>query len=409
MQCTTCHAPLATDTNMKRIRDLDASAIGGVRFPGHWAGGTLGAPGSAGAPAQVILKSTYFATPSDMICTTCHNGRDMNGKGYDQYLSGTWSGIDVPGRPFAGTASIANNGSGNIRISGLPMYVAAVAPYAAPNNWLYDTTKTGAAAQIGIGKYITISGSTNYNGTYVIVASTDGTADVAKAYVADEAAVSWASWAASTKNNHDIQVAGVSFGSDGHIGYEYSGQTYAGRKQHHGTTASCTECHSPKGSRHSFEVAESVTANVCASCHSGTAYTTWSAAARNLATGPGYDNDATTTTLAAELGSFVKGVGAAINQYTRAALVTPAAGNFCLTSAFAVKAEVGNTTGYCAAGTGTWNGGYDPKMGRAMFNVSMCTSTDPAAWAHNFDYCAQLLYDSAVDLTGVAPAGLTRP
>ena len=399
MQCTTCHAPQATDTDMKRMRDMEATAIGGVRFPGHWAGGTLGAPGSAGGPAQVILGSSFFATKSDMICATCHNGRDISGKGVDSYLAGTWSGIDVPGRPFAGTANLVNNG-GNLRITGLPLYVAAVPPYAAPNNWVYDTTKTGAAACLATSKYITISNSTNYNGTYLITGcgGGDGTVDVAKAYVIDESGVSWTSWAASTKNNHDIQVAGVAFGSDGHIGYEYTGQTYAGRKLHHGATASCTECHSPKGSRHSFEVAESVAAGICKNCHSGTAYTTWVAPSRTL----------TTATLGTELQLYVNALGAALNQYTRTAGVTPAAGNFCLNSSNSVKAEVSNSTGLCPTGSGTWGGGYDPKMARAMFNLTMCTATDPAAWAHNYNYCAELLYDSSIDL-GLTPAGLTRP
>ena len=52
-------------------------------------------------------------------------------------------------------------------------------------------------------------------------------------------------------------------------------------------------------------------------------------------------------------------------------------------------------------------------MVSAMWNLTMCTSTDPAPWAHNFNYCAELLYDSAVDLGVTAPAGpagpLTRP
>jgi hypothetical protein len=420
MQCYLCHQPQPGDTDMKRMRDMTASAIGGARFPGHWAGGQLGAPGSSGGPAQVILGASYFATKDDMICTTCHNGRDTNGAGVDSYLAGVWSGIDVPGSAFLGTGSIGNNGSGNIRITGLPNYVAAMPPYAAPNNWVYDTTKTGTAAQLAVGKYITISNSINYNGTYLITASSNGTGtgntatvDVAKAFVAAETGASWASFAAGTKNNHDIQSAGVLFGSDGHIGYEYAGKTYASRSQHHGATASCTECHSPKGSHHSFQVADSVAGGICANCHSGSAYSTWSDPARGLTTGPGYDSDPTTTTLPAELAVFVNAVGTALNQYTRTLGVTPAAGNICLNSSNGVKAAVGNTTGLCPTGAGTWGGGYDAKMVSAMWNLTMCTSTDPAPWAHNFNYCAELLYDSAVDLGVTAPAGpagpLTRP
>jgi hypothetical protein len=36
------------------------------------------------------------------------------------------------------------------------------------------------------------------------------------------------------------------------------------------------------------------------------------------------------------------------------------------------------------------------------------TRTEPGAWAHNFDYVAQLLHDSTVALRGDA-AGMTRP
>ena len=411
-ECTTCHAPQAGDTDMKRLADVTGTA-GGVKFPGHWAGGVLG------TAVQYVLDETKFATKGDMICSTCHGGRDMNGAGLEQYLDGTYSAINVPGRPFYGaTASIADNGAGFVRLSGLPAFlpVPATAPAGTTTsyNWLYTTSCQA------INKFVTISGASvaGYNGTWKITGCTaTGTADLALAFdagntEANNGTISWASWAAGTKNNHDIQGAGRMFGSDAHEGYEYAGKTYAGRLQHHGKTGSCGECHSPIATRHTFETSEAVAEGVCAACHTGTAYTTWSNAARNLTTSNGYDGDPTTTTLATELNGLMAKVGIAISKYAQAngiVSVGTTSGYPCW-SATAVKLYITpltNTTGIClGTETASWSG-YDPKVSRAMYNVAVLTG-DPGAWAHNFDYVAQLLYDSIVDLGGDT-TGLIRP
>jgi hypothetical protein len=44
---------------------------------------------------------------------------------------------------------------------------------------------------------------------------------------------------------------------------------------------------------------------------------------------------------------------------------------------------------------------------KASFNYQL-SRKEPGAWAHNFDYMAQLLYDSIADLGG-STAALTRP
>ncbi len=395
MQCTTCHAPLVTDTNMKRLRDIGASAAGGVRMPGHLASGQILDQGTYGT----LLTASSFAKPIDMVCSSCHDGRDMNGPVFEKYLDGTWSGFDLPGQAFSGTATIAANGT-TIRISGLPTYLAPV-DKGTPNNWLYTT-----ACQ-AVGKYITISGATNssYNSTFTIAACGNGTADLNVTYVGDETTVSWAAWTASTKNTHDIQSAIRVFGADAKGGVQYASKTYTGTKQHHGQIASCTECHSPIGSRHSMEVPEAAKAGKCAPCHTGTDYTTWFKDSRALASGNGYDGDATTTTLATELVSFRRGVAAAMNTYQRLRQGTTVPSICWNDTNQSLRAVAGNTDGWCPTGTVAWNG-LDPKLARAGYNLIWAStsvgSADPGGWAHNFDYIAQLVYDSAQDLNGGA-------
>lgn len=46
-------------------------------------------------------------------------------------------------------------------------------------------------------------------------------------------------------------------------------------------------------------------------------------------------------------------------------------------------------------------------LAKAAFNYQL-SRTEPGAWAHNFDYMAELLYDSVADLGGDVTS-LTRP
>ena len=50
---------------------------------------------------------------------------------------------------------------------------------------------------------------------------------------------------------------------------------------------------------------------------------------------------------------------------------------------------------------------WTPALMKAAHNFQISLK-EPGAWAHNFDYMAQLLYDSAVDLSG-AGQGMRRP
>jgi hypothetical protein len=50
---------------------------------------------------------------------------------------------------------------------------------------------------------------------------------------------------------------------------------------------------------------------------------------------------------------------------------------------------------------------WTPALVKASFNYQL-SRTEPGAWAHNFDYMAELLYDSVADLGGNVTS-LTRP
>jgi hypothetical protein len=244
--------------------------------------------------------------------------------------------------------------------------------------------------------------------------------------------------AAGTKNIHDIQGGANVWGSAAHVGYEYAGNAYAGLARHGGQKADCIGCHQPKTTRHTMRVDDAAAAGGCLGngCHSDSNYTHYFNAARALTTTNGYDGNAATTTLSGEIGSFVSALAAAMNGYQRAHGFTAVAqtittncvsplkagqcaadfvsgANICYDSVRqGFYAEPGNTTGLCATGASaplkSWVG-YDPKMSRAAYNMTFQNAgNDPGYWAHNFDYVAELLYDSITDLGGNA-VGLTRP
>jgi len=60
--------------------------------------------------------------------------------------------------------------------------------------------------------------------------------------------------------------------------------------------------------------------------------------------------------------------------------------------------EIVSTNGFAA---------FTPALMKASFNYQL-SRKEPGAWAHNFDYMAQLLYDGIADL-GASVTGLTRP
>jgi hypothetical protein len=306
MQCYTCHTPLPTDTDMRRLRDISSyAAVGnGVRFPPR--------PGTGVTPTVVAAGS--FADPSDMICATCHSGRESR------------QSIDV---------------------------------------------KIGATADT--------------------------------------------TWTLTFTNPHYYGAAAMIFANEVRMAYEFDSRTYAGRKTHHSATASCVDCHDPKATRHTFEVAEAVsrTCNT-AGCHNGSNpavvgtpadHTTYKTAARSAVD---YDGDAAVENLGAEMDGLAAALFAQLRAYV---LVNGVGSNADLNLCYSPDRNPyffrdTDNDGVCQA-TETTAFTMNPRVLRAAFNYQWYQK-EPGAWAHNFDYMAQLLIDSIEHLGGTVTA-YTRP
>jgi predicted CXXCH cytochrome family protein len=202
------------------------------------------------------------------------------------------------------------------------------------------------------------------------------------------------------RNVHYLPAAGVRNGSQSHVGYEYDGMTYAGFLQHDSRTQ-CAGCHDPVTSNHTFRI-EDVWDEVCDVCH-------------NDQDGPeeirmvhldDYDGDGNTTELlSAELDG--------LSTLALLAMQNAAPSPICYAGdsyPYWFVDNGGSTDGLCAeedANFGNQFEDWTPELMRAAHNVQL-EAKEPGAYAHNFDYMAQLLYDAITDLGGDT-TNLLRP
>jgi predicted CXXCH cytochrome family protein len=201
-------------------------------------------------------------------------------------------------------------------------------------------------------------------------------------------------------NVHYLPAGATKLGSAVHVGYEYTGQTYAGPLVHMGGTQ-CTSCHDPKGSHHTFQITDSWDGS-CKTCHADANGDPTAIRQIHLSD---YDGDGNTTeSLSAEIDGLAARVLAAMQGAVAAPGPCYAPGVY----PYFFKDTDGNkacsSTEAVAANAFT---AWTPALVKASFNYQM-SRTDPGAWAHNFAYMGELLYDSVVDLGGDV-SKLTRP
>ncbi|HTB60664.1 MAG TPA: cytochrome c3 family protein [Polyangia bacterium] len=199
---------------------------------------------------------------------------------------------------------------------------------------------------------------------------------------------------------HHLPAAAVKLGSDVHVGYEYPGKTYVGALSHIGG-AECTSCHDPVGSHHTFEIKDAWN-GLCSVCHADA-----NGDPNNIRVihTLDYDGDGNATgPLADEI------AGLAATTLAAMQVVAPLPG-ICYSPAafpnFFIDTN-GDTT--CSASEAVAPNAFSawtPALSKAAFNYQL-SQNDPGSWAHNFDYTAELLYDSTQDLGGDV-SKLTRP
>jgi predicted CXXCH cytochrome family protein len=198
------------------------------------------------------------------------------------------------------------------------------------------------------------------------------------------------------RNVHYLAAAGIRNGDLSGVGYEYADHDYTGFLQHDSRTQ-CNGCHDAALSNHTFRIAD-LWDQVCTVCHSDQ-------------NGPeeirlvhldDYDGDGSSNeTLRAEL----QGLADLLLE----AIVANAGAPICYADRYPYFLGAGgDASGRCAPGESA--GGFSnwtPELMRAAYNFQL-HHTEPGAYAHNFEYMGQLLYDGVEELGGDL-TGLVRP
>jgi hypothetical protein len=187
------------------------------------------------------------------------------------------------------------------------------------------------------------------------------------------------------KNVHYFAAGASLFGAEAQGGYEYDGQSYAGRNVHVDEFDTCTECHDI----HALEVA----VDSCAACHRGvrTAEDLLTIRSGNI----DYDGD----------GNVSEGLAGEIDTMRESLLL---AMQLVTTGEDDLDGIVyGDGYPYFFNEDGDDYGTWTPRLLRAAYNYQYATK-DPGGYAHNGLYILGLLYDSLNDLSALSP-GMVRP
>ena len=201
-------------------------------------------------------------------------------------------------------------------------------------------------------------------------------------------------------NVHYLPAAGTKLGSAAAIGYEYEGSAYAGPLAHMGG-AQCTSCHDPIASQHSFSIEDTWDAR-CNVCHADANGEPEAVRLVHLAD---YDGDADASeSLRGEIDGMAGNLLAAMRN------VAGASGLCYETTAYPYFFADPDGDGVCSADEATPASAFTAwtaELMRAAHNYQL-SRKDPGAWAHNFEYIGQLLFDSTENLAASGGA-MTRP
>jgi predicted CXXCH cytochrome family protein len=204
------------------------------------------------------------------------------------------------------------------------------------------------------------------------------------------------------RNVHYLPAAGVKLGSGAKLGYEYPGRDYAGPLVHSGGVQ-CTSCHDPVASRHTFLVRDAWDAR-CKTCHADANGQPEAIRATHRLD---YDGDGNATESLAE---EIQGMAARVLSAMQAAAGTEGLCYEPHTFPYFFKDSDKDRKPLCSpaeASAANRFTAWTAALMKAAHNFQI-SQKDPGAWAHNFDYMAQLLYDSVADLGG-SVAGMSRP
>jgi len=201
------------------------------------------------------------------------------------------------------------------------------------------------------------------------------------------------------QNVHYMPAAGTREGTLARAGYEYPGRTYAGRLSHMGGSQ-CTSCHVPGVSNHTFRVAD-VWSTRCETCHADQES---AEQIRNVHL-QDYDGDGNTTEL---LRAEVDGMAARLLTAMRGVTGNGICYHGDVNPYFFKDTDKDGACSATEAVSANAFAPFTPALVKATHNYQL-SRKDKGAWAHNFNYVGQLLFDSVEDLTGGVPVNMVRP
>lgn len=201
-------------------------------------------------------------------------------------------------------------------------------------------------------------------------------------------------------NVHYLPAAGTKLGNAATVGYEYPDRVYAGPLAHMGGVQ-CTSCHAPVASQHSFRIEDTWDAR-CGICHADANGDPEKVRLVHLAD---YDGDGD---VSEPLRAEIDGMAATLLVAMRAAAGAP---GLCYDAgAYPYFFADTDGDGVCSAEEATAAhafSGWTAQLMQAAHNYQL-SRKDPGAWAHNFDYIGQLLFDSTENLAQ-SSGTLARP
>jgi len=211
------------------------------------------------------------------------------------------------------------------------------------------------------------------------------------------AAAAAAGKAPAFRNVHYLAAGATYYGGDAQVGYQYDTKVYAKRWIHTGGS-DCIDCHNPPKTDHTFQPNDNIA--TCKMCHGSSL--TDVANIRMPKHAADYDGDGSTTEpLGDEIGGLRDRLLAQMGTITPLCYSADAYPYF-----FAATTSTGALCG-AAEITAAKAPAWTPALVKAAHNYQISVK-EPGAWAHNFDYMAELLIDSIADLGG-STTGLTRP
>lgn len=194
-------------------------------------------------------------------------------------------------------------------------------------------------------------------------------------------------------NVHYAVAAATLLGSDVQVGYQYDGNSYAGRFEHVEDYSTCTQCHDA----HSTQVDP----NLCSPCHYNVVNATDLRQIRY--TEVDYDGDGDVSTpIADEIAVLHNALYVALQDYTATVIGTPIVYDKSTFPYYFIDTNANGIADESEANFGNRYATWTPRLVRTVYNYNY-VHKDRGAFVHNPRYVLQLLYDSLQDLGEKVP------